>query len=109
MAGSPPRLSGSGWVPLERHLSRIERGWQLDLEQAIKTPAVHQIGAHQAREGEWAGNCVLRGLGQAQQQKGDQRDGDLDAHGVFAGAEKAADLEGLLDPAEEQLDAQRRL
>src|SRR5207245_3570189 len=30
--------------------------------------------------------------------------GDLDAHGVLAGAEKAADLEGLLDPAKDQLD-----
>ena len=47
---------------------------------------------------------ALPGLGETQQQKGDQRDGDLDAHSVLRGAEKAADLEGLLDPAEEQLD-----
>ena len=43
-------------------------------------------------------------LSHPQQQKSDQRDGDLDADGVFAGAEEAADLEDLLDPAEEQLD-----
>src|SRR5436190_23215227 len=40
----------------------------------------------------------------AQQQKGDQRDIDLDAHGVLAAAEKAADLEVLLEPFEQQLD-----
>src|SRR5204863_5107273 len=51
-----------------------------------------------------AGDGRLPRLSQPQQQKRNQRDGDLDAHGVFAGAEKAADLEGLLDPAKEQLD-----
>src|SRR6516225_8555774 len=102
--GLDPRLSGSDWVPLERQLSRIDRGWRLNLQQTVEAPAVHQICAHEAGEDERAGDRVLRGLGHAQQQKGDQSDGDLDAHGVFAGAEKAADLEGLLDPAEEQLD-----
>jgi hypothetical protein len=38
-----------------------------------------------------------------QQQKRDQRDIDLDAHGVFTAAEKAADLEVLLEPLEQQL------
>ena len=46
-----------------------------------------------------------RGLMQdAQQQKSDQRDIDLGAHGVVAAAEKAADLEVLLEPFEQQLD-----
>ena len=40
----------------------------------------------------------------AQQQERDQRDIDLDAHGIFAAAEKAADLEVLLQPFEQQLD-----
>ena len=40
----------------------------------------------------------------AQQQESDQRDIDLDAHGVFAAAEKAADLEVLFQPFEQQLD-----
>ena len=40
----------------------------------------------------------------AQQHKGDQSDVDLDAHSVFAAAEKAADLEVLLEPFEQQLD-----
>ena len=40
----------------------------------------------------------------AQQHKGDQRDIDLDAHGVLTAAEKAADLEVLLEPFEQQFD-----
>jgi hypothetical protein len=40
----------------------------------------------------------------AQQHEGDQRDIDLDAHGIFAAAEKAPDLEVLLEPFEQQLD-----
>ena len=104
MPGLDPRLSGSGRVPLEPQLSRIERRRWLDLEQVVEAPAVHQIGADEPGEGERAGDRVLRCLGHAQQQKGDQGDGDLDAYGVFAGAEKAVDLEALLDPAKEQLD-----
>ena len=45
----------------------------------------------------------------AQQQEGDQRNIDLGAHGVFAAAEKAADLEVLLEPLEQQLDLPARL
>jgi len=44
------------------------------------------------------------GLSEAQQQEGYEGDGDLDAHGVLGGAEKAGDLQRLFDPAEEQLD-----
>src|SRR5215472_17906330 len=91
-------------VPLERQLSRIGRGRRLDLQQAIDGPPVHQIGAHQPDEGERAVNDFLRGLRQAQQQEGDQGDGDLGLDGILAGAKKAGDLEDLLDPAKEQLD-----
>src|SRR6476661_9052292 len=43
-------------------------------------------------------------MGDAQQQISDQGDDDLNAHGVLGGTEEAGDPEGLLDPAEEQLD-----
>jgi hypothetical protein len=101
---SNPRLSGSAGVPLERHLSGVGEDRGFAVEQAIERSAMHQVDPDQAGEGERAGDGLLPGLGQWQQQKDDQRDGDLDAHGIFAGAEEAADLEGLLDPAEEQLD-----
>ena len=39
-----------------------------------------------------------------QQQISDQRNGDLDAHGVFRAAKELGDLQGLLHHAEEQLD-----
>src|SRR5215471_20223573 len=106
-----PRLPGQAQgcpvpvlVPLERQLSRIGRGRRLDLQQAIDGPPVHQIGAHQPDEGERAVNDFLSSLRQAQQQEGDQGDGDLDLDGILAGAKKAGDLEDLLDPAKEQLD-----
>jgi hypothetical protein len=40
----------------------------------------------------------------AQQHEGDQRNINLDAHGIFAAPEKAADFEVLLEPFEQQLD-----
>src|SRR5215208_5521738 len=105
--GAGPRLSGSVGFPLEGQLSWIERGWRYGFEEAVEASAVHQIGADEAGEGERARDRLLCRLGDAQQQEGDQGDGDLDPHGVFAGAEKVADFEGLLDPAEEQLDIGR--
>ena len=70
---------------------------------------MHQVGTDQAGKGERALDGVLCCLGQPQQQKGDQRDGDLDAHGIFGGGEKAPDLEGLLDQRKNSSMAQRRL
>ncbi len=84
-------------------MTRIEVD-RFSVEQAIESSAVHQVGTGQAGEGERAFDGVLCELSQPEQQKGDQCDGDLDAHSIFGGAEKAPDLEGLLDPAEEQLD-----
>src|SRR5580700_2324165 len=104
MPGLDPRLSGLAEVPLERQLKRVEIWWRLSFEETIQTPAMHQIGADQSGEDERAVDDVLCRLGEAEQQKGNQRDGDLDAHGIFRGAEKAANFEHLLDPAEEQLD-----
>ena len=59
--------------------------------------------------GEQQGGAGLEGAGgglmqDAQQHKGDQRDIDLDAHGVFAAAEEAADFEVLLEPFEQEFD-----
>src|SRR6266853_5330088 len=104
MAGTSPRLSGLAEVPLECELVGVEKGWGFGFQEAVETSAVYQIGADKTGEGEWAGDGFLCGLSQLQQQEGDQGDGDLDADGVFAGAEEAGDFEGLLDPAKEQLD-----
>ena len=65
---------------------------------------VGQVGADEAGEGERAFDDVLRGLGETQQDEGDQRHGDLDPDGVLAGAHEVAQFQRLLDPAEEQFD-----
>jgi hypothetical protein len=44
-------------------------------------------------------------LSHTQQQKGDRRDDGLTANGAFMGADRTGDLERLLDPAREQLEA----
>src|SRR6201999_648641 len=36
---------------------------------------------------------------------GDEGNGDLDAYGILGDPDEASDLEGLLDPTEEQLDS----
>ena len=62
-------------MPLECQLSGVvDRPW-FGIEQPIERFAVHQIGAHQAGKAQRTGDGLLPGLGQAQQQKGDQRDG----------------------------------
>jgi hypothetical protein len=51
MRGLDPRLSGSGFGPLDGELVRVD-GDGLRLQQAIQAAAVHQVGVDQAREGE---------------------------------------------------------
>ena len=53
-----------------------------------------------------SGLCTtfLSPLGHTQDEEGDQGDGDLDAHCIFADADEALDPERLLDPAEKQFD-----
>ena len=82
----------------------IDRNGRIGLEQGADVASVHQIGANEAGKGEWAGYCLLGGLCQAQQQKADQSDGDLNSNRVLGGSDKAGDFQGLFDPAEEQLD-----
>ena len=75
---------------MERQLGRVAAGGGSGLRRRSSGLRCMQVGADEAGEGERAVDRRLRGLGQAQQQEGDQRDGDLDADGVFAGAEEAA-------------------
>src|SRR6267142_4656940 len=99
-----PRLSGLDLAYAEAHLSLILNDLGRWLEQIIDCSAVHEVGADQPGEDDRAWNGFLGGLGKAQQQEGDQCDRNLDAYGILGGADKASDLEGLLDPAEEQLN-----
>jgi hypothetical protein len=102
MPRTGPRLFGLAVVPLERQLKGAEIGCRFGFEETIQAATMHQIGTDQSGEGEWAFDGGLCRLGEAEEQKGDQCDGDLDAHGIFRGPEKAANFEGLFDPAEDE-------
>ena len=65
---------------------------------------VHEVGSDEPGEREQACLGQLRPVSDPEDEESDQRDGDLRLDCVLAGAEKALDLEVLLDPAEEQLD-----
>src|SRR5215216_74544 len=65
---------------------------------------MHQVGAYES-SGLEQGLFFLRHLVQhAQQQESDQRDGDLNANGIFGTADKMGDFQGLLHHTEEQFD-----
>src|SRR4051794_13267822 len=101
MAGSSPRRPGLAEVQLERQLCWVADGDGFWFKEPVERLSVDQIGSHEAGELQRAGSGLLGRLCQRQEQKGDPGDGDLDLDGVYAGAEKVADWEGLLDPAEE--------
>src|SRR5882757_8763703 len=101
MVGLVPRLSGSayGEFQLIWRCRGAMSGWY---DKVIDRYELHQVGPDEAREGEEARHGGLQGVGHAQQEVGDESDGDLDADGVLAGAQELADLQRLFDPAEEQ-------
>ena len=70
----------------------------------IDRPQVHDVGTDQPGEGERAHGDLAGVLDEAHEQIGDQSAGDLDAHGVLGSADEVLDLEGLLDPSEEEFD-----
>src|SRR5713226_3601020 len=80
------------------------RGSSFWLKQGSDISLMHEVDADEAGEGERAGYGLLGGLGQSQDQEGDEGDGDLNTNGILGSSEEACDLEGLLDPAKEQLD-----
>src|ERR1700759_4638112 len=108
MAGLDPLLSGTSVAYREAELGQRDCWpWRLDVagvEQVRDRAAHEQMSAHDQQD---RAGGVERGLGlldQPNQQIGDEGDGDLAANGIVAAAEKACDLEVLLDPFEEQLD-----
>src|SRR5690348_7780725 len=108
MAGTSPLLSGTSVAYQQMELSgRLLWPWLpllARIEQVSEGAADEEVGAHEEQDvagGTWR---LLAVLGEAHQQVGDERDGDLGADGVLGGAGEAADPEVLLDPLEEQLD-----
>src|ERR1041384_4939162 len=84
------------WLVFGRRRERFQK--------LVDGAALHQIDFDQACEGERAGYDLDGVVSQPQQQEGNQGDRDLNANRGFRGSEEVADLQGLLDPAKEQLD-----
>jgi len=73
-------------------------------QQFADRATLHEVGPDQPGEGERAFDDAVGFVRQAQQHEGDERDDDLRPHRVLGGSEEVADLEGVFDPPEEQLD-----
>jgi hypothetical protein len=67
--------------------------------------AMHEICSDEPGKGERALDNSAGMVGEAQQQKGEQRDRDLNSNGIFGGSEEVADLQRLLDLSKEQFDS----
>src|SRR6185437_221831 len=89
--------AGFGGVDIWRALDLGER---LSHEEA----GGDQVGETDCRQG----NAAIAG-GDAQQEIGDHAGDDLEADGVWRAAEEFAQLEMLLDPAEQELDLPAQL
>ena len=74
------------------------------MEEFSDRAPMHQVCSDEPCEGDGAFYDLVGVVSQPKQQKADQRDRDLDTNRSFRGSEEVVDLEGLLDPAEEQLD-----
>ena len=62
------------------------------MAQAGDVFPVHRIGAHESNQFEEAVVCLSDLLQEPQQQESDQRDGDLDAHGIAGAPDEFADF-----------------
>lgn len=98
------RLSGSCNCEVEDQLPRVERWRKLILSQPRHVFAMHEIDAHESNKFESAMSTFRHLPQQMQEKKGNQRDGDLNAHRILGTAEEMLDLQGLLHETEEELD-----
>jgi len=100
----PPVVGRAGGARAEIELALLRVWFRWEPETIGDRAPLHQIGLDEPGEGERAGDDPVGVVGEAQQHEGDQGDRDLNPNGVFRGSEEVADLQGLLDPPEEQLD-----
>src|SRR5258708_5369682 len=98
---APLRRTGCMWSEVKSGLLWL--GWWGSLEKFGDRAPMHQVGSDQAGEGERAGHDPVGVVSQAQQQKGDQRDRDLNANGVFGSSQEMADLQGPFYPSKKPL------
>src|SRR5580700_6633591 len=105
--GTPP--SSGGRREVKQVLSWIWL-WPLwCLEKFSDRPSMHKVCADEPGEGERAFDDSVDVLGQAQQQKGYERDRYLNANGVLGGSQEVADFQGCLTHRKNNSIAHRRL
>src|ERR1700687_4651391 len=83
---APLRRTGFVWSEVKSGLLWLG-GWG-GLEKFSDRAPMHQVGSDEAGEGEWACVDFIGVMSQTQQQKGDQRDRDLNANGVFGSSQE---------------------
>ncbi|WP_405127736.1 hypothetical protein A4A59_004855 [Rhizobium leguminosarum] len=91
--GLEPLLSGLNSCPFQHELLLACYFIGRWFEEGVGSSSVHEVGTHQTGEGEWTLDGVLVGLRHAQEQEGDEGDGNLDAHGIFGCAKEMLDLQ----------------
>src|SRR5664279_4656821 len=115
MAGSSPRLSGMTFAFSRRHPRKvrpeIEEGVLLRLfwrrrrlEEIADRSSLHEVCADEPGEGERTFDNFVSLMGKTQKHESNQRNCNLDPHGILGSSEEVLDLQGLFYPAEEQLD-----
>ena len=104
MAGLVPLLSGLDFGEGDFELVMGLRFVGRRFEEVDERAALEGRLGDEAGDGLEAEPGSGPDLREPQQQVGDQRGDDLDAHRILAGAEEVPDLQVLLDPLEEQLD-----
>ena len=85
-------------------MARVERRGRRRISESSGVFSVHEIGAHESNEFEEAAGFFGDLVQGAQQEKGDQSDGDLNARRVFRSSDELRDPKRLLHHSEEQLD-----
>ena len=108
MPGLVPRLSGLNLAYAEAHLSLILDDLWRRMEQVVEGSAMHEVATNQSGKDGLTWNRFLGGLGKAQQQESDQRDGNLDTHGILGGADKRVIFRICLTQRKNSSMAQRR-
>src|SRR5271165_835258 len=74
------------------------------LEKFGDGSSMHEIRFDEPCKSEWARNDSVRVMSQAQQQKSDKGNHNLNANGVLGGSEEVSNLQCLFHPPKEQLD-----
>ena len=75
------------------------------LKEIADRSSLHEVGADEPGEGKRTFDDFVSLVSEAQKHESNQRNRNLNAHRILGRSEEALDLQGLLYPAEEQLES----